>query len=281
MRNLIAFFRRFRIFLVFLILQILALTSYFSWVQYPRTRFFNSSNGMVASFLDAQQDVTKHFSLEAENARLQEEIKALKHKQLENFIAISEDRIRVEDTLLELQFDYIPAVIVNSTYTYKNNYFTLNKGASSGVKRDMGVVSSNGVVGIVYDVSNHYSVIQSVLTENINIPAEISKIHAGGLIKWHDNGRDPRTVILTGISNDIPVELGWEVVTNSQSGLFPKNHPVGKIVKVEEIEGKPEWKITIELGNDLRQLQSVLVVENILKLEKDSLEGVFLDEFGD
>lgn len=133
MRNLIAFFRRFRIFLVFLILQILALTSYFSWVQYPRTRFFNSSNGMVASFLDAQQDITKHFSLEAENARLQEEIKALKHKQLENFIAISEDRIRVEDTLLELQFDYIPAVIVNSTYTYKNNYFTLNKGASSAL----------------------------------------------------------------------------------------------------------------------------------------------------
>ena len=279
MRNLIAFFRRFRIFLVFLILQILALTSYFSWVQYPRTRFFNSSNGVAATLLDAQQDVTKHFSLEEENIRLQAEIEALKGKQLENYIALSEDRIKIADTILELQFDYIPAVIVNSTYTYKNNYFTLNKGASSGIARDMGVISSNGVVGIVYDVSRHYAVVKSVLTENINIPAEIVNVHAGGLLKWEGTDKDPRTITLTGISNDIPVELGWEVVTNSQSGLFPKNHPVGTIDAIEEIEGKPEWKITVKLGNDLRRLQSVFVVENIMKLEKDSLESLFIDEF--
>ena len=280
MRNLIAFFRRFRIFLVFLILQIIALTSYFSIVQYPRTKFFNSSNGIVAASLDLQHDLTKHFSLEEENIRLQEELKELKKKQLQNYIALSDERIKVEDTILELQYNYLPAVIVNSSYTYKNNYFTINKGESSGVRRDMGVISSFGVVGIVYDVSKHYAVVKSLLTKDINIPAEIKSIHASGLLKWEGNDYDPRTIILTGVSNDIPVQEGAEVVTNSQSGLFPKDHPVGKVKKIESIEGKPEWKITVELSNDLRRLQSVFVVENIMKMEKDSLESVFKEEYG-
>lgn len=279
MRNLVAFLQRFRIFLVFLLLQIIALTSYFSAVDYPKTKWFNSSASFVASLLHLNNQVTKHFDLEIENITLQKALKNAYKKNINNYIPISSDQIKIKDTLLQLQYNYIPATIINGTYSRKDNFFTLNRGLKAGIKTDMGVVSSDGLIGIVYDVSEHYTVVKSILHSAINIPAIIKGVEAKGLLKWEIYDNNPRRIKLTGISNDIPIPRASEVVTAGSSGLFPFDYSVGKIETVKPIEGKPEWEIIVRLSNDLRTTRNVFVIDNILKTEQNNLEKTAKEEF--
>jgi rod shape-determining protein MreC len=279
MRNLIAFLQRFRIFLVFLLLQIIALTSYFSIVNYPRTKWFNSSASFFASLLSINHQVTKHFDLEIENRVLQNALKKAYKESINTYIPVKTNQIKVNDTLLQLQYNYVPATIKNGTYTRKDNFFTIDKGRKADIKADMGVVSSNGLVGIVYDVSDYYAVVKSILHSSINIPVQVEKINAKGLLKWEIYDNNPLRIKLTGISNDIPIPRGSNVVTTGSSGLFPPNYSVGKVETVKPIEGKPEWEITVRLSNDLRTTQNVFVIENILKTEQHELEEKAKQEF--
>jgi rod shape-determining protein MreC len=276
MRDLIAFFQRFRVFLVFLVLQIVALTSYFSVVTYPRTQFLNSANHVSGTLLNWEREITKYLYLDAENQRLQEEIVALREAMPESQISIDQKTRLINDTLFQQAYRYIPAVVINSTHTNSNNFFTIQGGRNRGIAPKMGVVSDQGVVGIVYDVSEHYAVVKSILTENINISAYIDGSHSHGIIKY--TTLDPRRVSLTGISNDIAIKRGAPVLTRGSGGFFPKGIPIGQVDALEAIEGKPLWDIKVRLGTDMRRLHYVYVVENMLKEELHAIQQQ-LEEF--
>lgn len=270
MRKLIAFFQRFRVFLVFIALQLIALGSYFSIVSYPRTKFFNSSTKVVGAFLNFERSITKYLYLEEANEKLQDENKELLEKLPESFISVDQKRKRINDTIYKLSYEYIPATVINSNYSRSNNYFTINAGSLKGIKPKMGVVSNDGVVGIVYSVSNYYSVVKSILTNDINLSAFIEGNGAHGLIKYEN--QDPRRVTLTGVSNDISIKRNAKVSAKGSGGYFPPNTPIGIVEKLEVIEGKPLWDITVRLNQDMRKLHYVFVIDNILQEELKELE---------
>ena len=101
-----------------------------------------------------------------------------------------------------------------------NNYFTLNTGELQGIERVMGVFSQKGIVGIIHNTSEHYSVVKSVLTKDINIDVLILPVKLYGFLKW--DGKDPRRGSITGISNDLNIKKGSRVITRGASGVFPK-----------------------------------------------------------
>lgn len=271
MRNLIAFFQRFRVFLVFIVLQIIALGSFFSWMSYPRTKFFNTSSDVTGSMLSWKHQVMKYLTLAEANVQLQKDIVTLLSERPESFIRIDQKTALINDTLYEQAFRYIPATVINSSQQHRNNYFTIDAGRLKGISLKMGVVSSDGVVGIVYDVSDHFSVVKSILTENINISAYIEGSTAFGILKYLEN--DPRIVSLTGISNDIAVKRGSLVKTRGSSGYFPKGLTIGKVAVMETVEGKSLWDINVILSQDMRKLHHVFVIENVLDEELERLQG--------
>ncbi len=270
MLRLIAFFRRFRVFLVFLILQVIVLSSYFSVMSFPRTRFFNSSAAVVSKLLTWERDLTKYFFLEEANKELQKENIKLQNKIPINFISVDPKTAIINDTIRALSYERIPATVINSSYRYTNNYFTINAGSLKGIKRKMGVVSANGIVGFVYDVSKHYALVKSVLTQDINLSAYVVGSDAFGLVKYTED--DPRRVKLTGISNDIVIKKGSRVLSRGSAGYFPQGLPLGIVENVKPIEGKPMWDIAVRLSQDMRRLRYVYVLKNINQLELNQLE---------
>lgn len=270
MRRFIAFFKRFRVFLIFLILQIVALTSYFSVMNFARTKFFNSSSAIVGTLLTWEHNIVKYLYLDEANKKLQADIIELEKKIVDNYISIDSSTVKINDTLRQMSYERIPATVINSSYRFSNNYFTINIGEANGVKKRMGVVSEDGIVGIVYDVSKHFAVVKSVLTENINISAYINGSNAFGIIKYTKN--DPRRVQLTGISNDIIIKKGARVSAKGSAGYFPIGTPIGRIENVEPVEGKPLWDITVRLHQDMRKLRYVYVIKNLQQEELEELE---------
>jgi rod shape-determining protein MreC len=270
MRNLIAFFRRFRVFLVFVLLQVFALSVYFTFLNFPRSQYLTSASKVSGLILTVQNDIIKHFNLSLNNEKLQKENIRLRNRLPQSFQRMQNGWAKINDTLFHQQYEYIPASVINSTSTKRNNYFTLNIGSDQGVVRGMGVFSDKGIVGIVHTSSTHFAVVKTVLTENINIDVMIEPIGLFGLMKW--DGRDPRRGSITGISNDLKIKRWSKVVTRGGSGIFPRGLNVGKVEKLNPVEGKPLWDVVIRFSEDYRTIQRVYVIKNLFQEEQNKLE---------
>jgi rod shape-determining protein MreC len=276
MRNLIAFLKRFQIFLIFALLQVVALFLYFSFFFYPRSQYLTTAAGFNAKIWEFRNGITEHLKLKSTNTKLQYKNKDLMEKMPSSFIKVNNSTVKINDTIYHQKYEYIPGEVINSTVTTRNNYFTINIGKLQGVERGLGVISDNGVVGVIHKCSDHFSIVKSVLTENINISVVLEKVGLFGLLKW--DGVDPRRGSVTGISNDIRIKKWSTVVTREGTGLFPKGIPVGKVEKLKKVEGEAFWDVSIVFSEDYRKLQKIYVVKNILSEEQKQLETLIPQE---
>lgn len=270
MRNLIAFFKRFRVFLFFAALQIFSLSLYVRYLSFPKNQYLTTASSVTGKVLEVESDVTKHFNLSKNNTALQAENIALRKMIPQSLYKIDRALFKIEDTTYEQQYSYIPATVVNSSVTRRNNFFTINVGKKQGIRREMGVFSDKGVVGVIHNVSDHYSVVKTVLTKDINIDVMIEPAGLFGFLKW--NGKNPKRGSITGISNDIRIKKWSRVVTKGGSGIFPKGMPIGKVYETKPIEGEPLWDVVVLFSEDYRTLQRVYVIKNLLIDEQKALE---------
>ena len=272
MRNFIAFIRHFRVILLFALLQGIALTWYTTFVQFPRSQYLTTASSIQGSVLSVRNSLTKHFSLSENNKILQAE-NILLHKTLpHSFIKLENGLTKINDTLHRLQYEYTPAVVINSTYSKANNYITINTGSKQGIKRGMGVFSSEGIVGVIHNVSPHFSVIKSCLTEKLNTAIMLEETGQDGFLAW--NGPDARTGLMTGVSNDSKIKEKTRIVTRGGAGIFPRGLPVGIVDKYEVIEGESLWNITFKFAVDFRSLQNVYIIKNLLLDEQKKIEAL-------
>ncbi len=261
MRNLIAFLRRFRLFLVFTILQIIALALVFNMNEFASIQFMSTTSSVNATIFTWRNNVDKHFYLETNNEKLARENAFLRSRLKESNYQVKRNRILIEDTTYKNQYTYIPGNVIQSTYDKRNNYMTVDVGTIHGVKRGDGVISADGVVGIVHLVQEHYCLIKTVLSKNINLDVTLDKVGAFGLLKWDQ--KSPRIVQVEGVSSDIYFKKWSKVVTRGNSGLFPKGIPVGTVTKRKTTSnGEPQWDISLALSTDFRSIQKVYIVHN-------------------
>jgi rod shape-determining protein MreC len=271
MRKLIAFFERFRVFLFFAFLQIIALSLYITFLSFPRFQFLTSANAVSGQLYSWEHDLTKHFNLSNENSKLQDENIALRAQLPKSLFKLNNGTIKIKDSVYRQQYEYIPGEVINSTVTKRNNYFTINIGEKHGVKRLMGVFSPNGVVGVIHSTSEHYSIVKSVLTKDINIDVTIEPIGLFGLLKW--DGRHPTRGNIAGISNDLKIPRGSKVLTRGGSGIFPKGLMVGTVEAVYAIEGEALWDVVITYSEEYRTMQRIYVIKNLMLEEQQQIEN--------
>lgn len=277
MRKLIAFFERFRVFLFFVFLQIIALTLYITFLSFPRFQFLTTANIISGQVYSWEHDLTKHFNLSDENSSLQEENILLRSQLPQSLYKLNNDTLKIKDSIYKQQYQYIAGEIINSTVTKRNNYFTINIGEKQGVKRLMGVFSPNGVVGVIHSTSEHYSIVKSVLTKDINIDVTIEPIGLFGLLKW--DGKSPTKGNIAGISNDLKIPRGSKVLTRGGSGIFPKGLVVGTVEAVYAIEGEALWDVVISFSEEYRSLQRIYVINNLMLEEQQKIEnGIPIDK---
>lgn len=275
MRNFLAFIRRFQVLLFFALLQGIALTIYFTFSVFPRSQYLTTASSISGSVLSVRNNLTKHFSLDASNQKLQAENGQLRERLGESQLAIDQtwglDSSKAKSDSTIQQFEYIGGMVINSTFNRVNNYFTLNIGKLQGVEAGMGVISDKGVVGVVHNSSEHFSVVKSCLTSDINMDIMIEYSGEPGFLKW--NGKNARKGSMTGVSNDKEVKPWSKVVTRGGAKMFPRGIPVGKVAKTVVVEGQPLWDITILYTENFRSVQYVYVVKNILLTEQNELES--------
>jgi len=165
MQNIIRLFAKYGTQITFVLLQILCFTIIVKYNQTQKAIFVNSSN-LYAAKLDSRLGKWQSYlSLQEVNDSLAGHNAAL----LEMYINRSPGDPVFEDTST-IQYRLIPANVTNNTYHLRNNHITLDKGSADKIERDMGVISEDGIVGIVRNTSENFAHVVSIL----NIQTRIS-----------------------------------------------------------------------------------------------------------
>ncbi len=274
MRNLFKFLKRFRNFSVFIVLQVFILSLFFNSKNYHKASYVNTSSVLSSWLIHKRYNITKHFNLESENTKLNEENAKLLAKLPLSFYPLQSNLFRINDSIYEQQYQYLPATIENYSNNRRNNYATISKGSLSGIELDMGVMSSEGIVGFVVDVNDHYSIIRLILSDQINIFVEINGIR--GILEWDgiNNGFCQVKIVTSGSE----IKLGDEVVTKGSKGYFPKGISVGKVRDLNFNNQAATQIIEIELSTNFRALGHVYVINNIFKQEQQEIEEGYYEQ---
>jgi len=169
-------------------------------------------------------------------------------------------------------YEYVPAVVISNSIGLNNNWLMINRGSADGVVPNMGVVSKEGIVGIVRHVDREFSTVMSVLHRQTKISAILKGKGAFGSLVW-DN-RDPNHMTLKDIPRHIIVSDGDTVLTSGYSTMFPGGHLVGVV------EGTPKpdrdnqyfYAIKVRLSQDPSLFSEGYVVCHLFQQTLDSLQ---------
>jgi len=131
-------------------------------------------------------------------------------------------------------------------------------------------------VGKVKSVSNHYSVVISLLNLDEQVSCLIKRSGYFGTVQW--DGTNPSFVSLKYIPRHVKPAVGDSVVTSGYNAIFPEGIYVGKIKEFKLREESLFYEIKVELALDFAKLAFVEVIKSRLKKEKDSLEQITIGE---
>lgn len=269
MNSLIRFIVKYQFLLLFLVLELFSLWLLANSSYYQQTKFEDIARNIVGYTNRKVENVRQYLLLHEVNQSLAKE-----NLDLRNQIAIlttTLDKVNrlSKDTLIGPQFKFSAAEIINNSVNKQYNYLTINTGKKDGIEKEMGVVSSNGIVGIIAGVSENYSTVISLLNVDLKISAKLKKTDHFGSLYW--DGRNYREVILGDIPQHVAIELGDTIVTSGFSSIFPPNINLGTI-KSYETQGSNFHTIRVQLFNDFKRIHDVWVVKNVHEDEREVLE---------
>lgn len=266
---------RYSIVFLFLALEILSFAIYVNNERYAKSVFFSSSNSVVAGLYSASNYFIDFFKLRPDNEALSEENAQLKNKilQLENKLMVYQDSTRSRTFFVdpEREYSFISAKIINNSTNKVQNFITLNRGSNDGITPDMGVVSSDGVVGIVRNVSPRFSEVISVLNPMITISSKIVRNEYTGPLAW--DAEDYRYARLLDIPRHVELQEGDTIVTSGLTATFPEGIPVGIIEKFDIKDGDAFFNIKIRLSVNFRVASQVNVIKYDNYEEQTTLES--------
>lgn len=270
MQQILSFFIKNKHFLLFLLLELIAVIFTIQSHSFHKSKFINSANFVTGGIYNKINNVKEFILLKKENVRLAQENVELKN--LLNLQGISDSAISatiIDTTNFYQKYSYIAAKVINNEFRKSNNYLTLNKGTSNGIKSDLGVVNSKGIVGITKSTSKHYATVLSVLNVNYQINVRLVRSVHFGSLSW-DN-KDYRTVQLMYLPIQASIKIGDTIITGGKSTIFPEGIPVGTIKSFSTSNNNYE-NINVTLFNDMSALSHVEIIDNLDKKEIKNLE---------
>lgn len=281
MKNLTEFLLKNFHWILFTVLEVMGIVMLVQYNHYQNSVWVSSANSIAGTVYNYTSKVNTYFGLTTVNENLTK-----RNTYLETRLAQLNQQIadQQKDTLPQTEFNQplkdfklIPAKVVSNSVSKRDNLITINKGSADGVKVNMSVVSGQGVVGVIFKTSRHYSIVLPVLNSHSNISCLISGTNYFGFLHWEGGYRHMAYV------DDIPRHAKFKqhdyIVTSGYSSIFPKGLLVGQIRYVFNSPDGLSYRLKIQLATDFANLHDVIVIDNshlqeqldLLRAAEDSL----------
>ncbi len=209
-------------------------------IMYPFTALNKEKNVDQSKSYTIQKNV---------NSSLEKEIEELK------------STLQLNKTLTE--YKIVNATVLNRNKSYWFNTITIDKGSHDGIKKDMAVVTKNGLVGKTSKVTYNSSEVKLITSDDLNYKVSVSIATDSGdsyAILSGYNKKDG-TVKVTGVSKDLQVSPGNVVTTSGIGGLFPRGIYVGEVKSIKSDKYNLSKTLHIKSKEDFNNIHYVTVLK--------------------
>ncbi len=193
----------------------------------------------------------------AENRELKQQIEQMRLEQ----VRLTEDAAQARrlQTLLAFKEQYIAktvaAQVIGSSGSDLSRVVYIDKGENAGLRRDMAVITADGIVGKLLTVYPNVAQVLLINDQSSGVGAILEKSRLQGVLRGTANGE----VNLERVMSDEDVPVGEKLLTSGGDQIFPKGLPVGTVAKVGN--GKDLFlNIKIKPAANLSKLEEVLVL---------------------
>ena len=289
MQQIIDFIIRKKDVVVYIVLLIFSLALVFNSSYFHKSKIILFSNSIANYSTENFNYLNEYFELKKINSNLLEENLILKN-QLEKV-----NKPTSLDSLTNINFSYKNAKVISNNLSSFKNRLVINKGIKDGLKTEMGVISSDGIVGIIDNTTKRYSSIMSILNIEMKINAKVKRTEHFGTLEW--DGFDTRHLTLNDISETAKIKVGDSIITGGMSLIFPEGINIGtvsKIISQNETHSNTKGRaikisvrddsiidldirenylnIEVKLHNDMSNLNNVYIIESFNKKEFQKLK---------
>ena len=211
----------------------------------------SSIKGAGASYIDVRH-------AREENVDLREKVDQLtaeRNNALER--AAELDLLRTQLALpTRPQYRELAANVISRDASLWFRRLIIDRGSINGVKKDMPVTTSGGIVGRVISVGPNFAMVQVITDKHAGVGAMLQASRAMGQVRGLDNDR----VELKNISTSEKVEIGESVVTTGLDRIYPKGLLVGIVENIEADPNAPWHKIVVKPAAPVDRVEHVLVL---------------------
>lgn len=207
--------------------------------------------------------IFRYESLVAENEALKEKIAQLEDdSRMAASLNRENDRLRALLELTEAHEDYelVDAYIIGRSSTDWTSTFTLNRGTSSGIEKDMVVITANGaVVGLVTEAGPNYAVFKSVLDSSLEISATMASSGYSGMVTGGYSSGRSELLRMDYLPSSAVIRNQDQVVTTG-STLYPRDLILGYVVDADYDETGVSKFAMLRPAADIENLEQVFVL---------------------
>lgn len=282
MNNLIEFFKKNFHYFLLAILLVLSFVMMGKSMAYSKYKFAKLCQNTIGPIQKNWAEMMHRFSLGEENDHLTQQNIELMREHDNMFVWKEDTTLTMMSNTDSLHpksmrlYDYTYAHVIFKTTDQAFNYLIIDKGSEDGISRDMAVICPQGVVGVVSDVSEHFSSIIPILHPDSRISATVSPINQVGTVVWE--GNNPQVAYLENIPQHLEINIGDSVLTSGFSNIFPKGLLIGTVKEVATGKNASFLTIKVKLAADFNRLNTVYLIENLYKSEIDNLKANFKNE---
>ena len=269
MSALLRFFVRFALLFEFLLLEIIAFVLMFNTSSFQQSVIYKANTAFVASVYEVTDAWGDYFHLSTDNQKLAQENEMLAYK-----VAHLEAKLAaLKDTASRVTPEYraISAKVVYSSVNKIQNHILINKGKDYGLAPDMGVISDEGVVGVIENVSEHFAVVLPIINTKLLVSGKLKNNNVLGSVLW--NGVSPTMAQFTEIPSHVEVVAGDSVVTSGFSAIFPEGILIGTVDKVDYHSHQTFCNIKLKLATKFHSLHYVSVLDVNRRVEQQNIEN--------
>lgn len=239
---------------------------------YDETSAFE--NLLIDSFAPIQSSVTSirtsvtgffdhyvaNLNASKDNVDLQKRVSELEN-QIYKFSEVQKENKRLKELLQfgsDIAFKKILAQVVAWDASSDYRVIRINKGLKDGVRLQSPVVTSQGLVGYIYRLTDHFADILTVLDGNNRVDGLIKRVRAHGIVEGYNNEKS----IMKYVSRAEPIILGDIVITSGLGNIYPKGINVGTVSMIERESYGITQKVEITPAVDFGRLEEVVILSS-------------------
>lgn len=274
MYNLFKFISKYKTAFLFLFLELVAFGLIVQNNSYHKAGFLNSANFITGGINSFYTGFTGYLHLKNENKKLAEENAALKNKithieyiqiprLASDTILLDTTQIAIDSLIIDTNrnFQYIPALAISNSTNKKHNYIYLNKGKKHGLHADMGIIETNGVVGVIINSTANYSVLMPITNEKSSLSVKIKNQGYFGTLQWEHG--DYKKAKIIEVPNHVILKPGDTIITSGYSQIFPQGILIGFVDEAKRVEGNSFLDLSINLSVDFSKINYTYAIQNI------------------